>query len=358
MNNFKILRVFLSFLALSIVGCSSSGDDGNGGDNQVTSITLSIADTSVLEGDIMEFTVRTNTNSLVTAASSIEMDGIAINNNFTYAIEGVGTHTFVAKYNGLVSNSVSVTVDEAPTSFSKNVLIEDYTGAWCGWCPRVAYGIELVEQQTEQSVTVAIHRGNSSSSSAYYDPYTYPADDLEDMIGLSGYPTAMLNRTRLWTYPEPSNVNQVVNLTGDNALVGLALNPTINGSTMSIDVNVQFGIDYSGDNLKLVVYILEDGLYEDQVNYTSYYDGADPISNFEHNNVLRAVLTDILGDPIPNDQLAADNIYSETFNVDVPDTVSNSGNIRVVAFVVDNNNAAMNSRAANFGENQSFEITN
>ena len=154
---------------------------------------------------------------------------------------------------------------------------------------------------------VAIHRGSTNPSNSSYDPYNFSAGVLEDLIGLQGYPTGMLNRTTEWIYPEPNNVSQVVNLASGQADVGLALTPTLNGNTMNIDVNVKVGGQFSASNAKLVVYVLEDGLELNQTNYTSYYGGGNVIPNFEHNHVLRASLTNLLGDQIPASEYSADN---------------------------------------------------
>ena len=323
----------------------------------LTNITLSSSSSTYYVGDTIEFTVTGDNSQNLSSMAEISVNGTPITGN-TYTVNSEGNLDVSATYDSFTSNSLQLNVFAAPLRFKKNVLVEDYTGTWCGQCPRVAYGIELVEQQTDQAVIVAIHRGSTSSSSSTYDPYNYPAGALENMINLSGYPTAMLNRTTEWNYPEPSNVNQVVNLTGNQAELGLAIAPTFTGNTMNIDVNVKFGEDYSSSSLKLVVYILEDGLFFNQVNYTSYYGGASVLTNFEHNHVLRGVLTNILGDAIPANETGTESIYTRTFSVDVPTNVSNSSNISVVAFVVDDSNATLNSREANFGENQNFEATN
>ena len=107
---------------------------------------------------------------------------------------------------------------------------------------------------------------------------------------------------------------------------------------------------------KTGVYVLEDGLIFDQTNYTSYYGGTSVISNFTHNDVLRASLTDLLGETIPSSEIVADNVYTKSFSVAVPSNVANASNMTVVAFVVDgNSNAALNVRAAHFGDTQTFE---
>ena len=346
------------FFAITLIFASCSGDsndDSGGGGEAVESITVSQQfDRDVYIGDAVFFNVKTNTNSIVTTSASITINGSSISGS-NYTPQTAGVMTVVATYNGLTSPPLEITVLELPTKFAKNVLIEDYTGAWCGYCPRVAYGIEQVELATDRAVTVAIHRGNTNPSGTNHDPYNFNAATLEDIINLEGYPTAMLNRTTTWTYPEPSNVNQVVGLAEDGADVGLALTPTLSENTISLDVKIKFGTE-TVINPKLVVYVLEDDLYYDQVNYTSYYGGSSVISNFEHDNVLRACVTDLLGSEIPSAEVVAENEYTQTISVDVPSNVVNTAKMRVVAFVVNGfNNSVYNARSASFGDTQTIE---
>ena len=356
-TNLFLRTFFLCLIALTF-GCSSSSDDsGSGGSDDnggsvgvtLTSITISANSSTVMAGETVTFTVTGNDGSDLSALADITVGGTAISSN-TYMTTMAGAFTAVATYNTF-TNSTVVTVETPPIVFNKNVLIEDYTGTWCGYCPRVSFGIERVHDATDQAVVVAIHRQSGS-----YDPYHYAdATPLLSMIGLSGYPTAMLNRTTEWNYPEPINTNQVTNLTGDNAELGLALNASITGTNMSIDVNVKFGEDFSSSDLKLVVYVVEDGLIYNQTNYTTYYGGTATIVDFEHNDVLRAHLTDLLGDAIPSAETTKESVYTTTFNTAIPANVSDSSNIRVVAFVVDDSNAALNSRSGDFGTDQVFE---
>ena len=322
--------------------------------NELTSITLSSNLSSYLINEVATFTVIGNDGIEYTTDSSITMaDGTVLTGN-TYDTTTEGTFTFTATYNSLVSNETQIDVLPSPASFQKNVLIEDYTGTWCGYCPRVSYGIELVKAETDKAVVVAIHR---------QDEYNFNAQALESLIGLTGYPTAMLNRTISWGYPEPNNIGQVINLTNGASDLGLSINPTITDNTMNIQIEVKFGIDYSLAELALVVYVLEDDLFSDQDNYTEYYGGASVLTDFEHDHVLRASLTDLLGDPIPQSSMTADNIFTQTITTNIPSNVTNSDNLSIVAIVVNSSgngtpgssNQAINSRSAYFGDTQTFQ---
>jgi len=322
----------------------------------VTAINLSSNSDTYYLGEEIIFNVVGNNGANLTSQATINVvgDNELEENTYTSSVEGV--IGFVASFEDLTSPEYEITVLPAPTKFEQNVLIEDYTGTWCGYCPRISYAIELVEQQTTDAYVVAIHRGSTNPSSGSYDPYNYSAGALENLIGLEGYPTGMLNRTTEWIYPEPNNVSQVVNLASGQADVGLALSPTLNGNTMNIDVNVKFGGQFSASNAKLVVYVLEDGLVFNQTNYTSYYGGGSVIANFEHNHVLRASLTSLLGDQIPSSEYSADNVYQVNFNVAVPSNVTSTEKMSVVAVVIDgSSNAAINVRGADFGDTQTFE---
>ena len=258
----------------------------------------------------------------------------------------------------LISCSDTVVVENRPDQstnapaiagyFKKRVLIEDYTGTWCGNCTRVAYAIEQVISSSDKVVTVAIHNGN--------DPYHYegiaPLKNLILPNSPLALPISRLNRMNVWTFPEPANVQEALDLTSNNSTLGLAMNSTVANGNLTIDVNVKFVDDYS--NLKLVVYLLEDHLIYSQRNYTNYYNAVNPILDFEHNHVLRTSLTNILGDELSGTDHGA--TVTKSFSMPIPANVSNSANISFVAFVVGADNKALNSRASLANENQQFEV--
>ena len=321
----------------------------------LTSISITSNPTSIDAGGVLNFVCLGNNGSSVTATSTFYVNGTAITgSSFTTTTAGT-LDIFATHVNSLGETLTSPTIQVVVNNvinFNKRVLIEDFTGTWCQYCPRVSYAIELVNAQTSDATIVAIHRYNSS-----IDPFNFSgATDLEDQIGLSGYPTAMLNRTTEWNYPETAttSISQAVNLTsGVNPKLGVAMETTTSGNTSTVNVKVKFGKNFS--NLKLVVYALEDNLIYNQTNSTSYYGGANPIVGFEHDHVLRAVLSSsILGETITGSTNLNDE-FSKSFTYNIPANV-NASNVRFVAFVIDSSNKALNSREAGPNETQSFEI--
>ena len=246
-------------------------------------------------------------------------------------------------------NSVNTVVIEEPIpgKFRKNVLIEDYTGTWCQYCPRVLHGLQQAEEQELDAFPVSIHRSVTSST----DPYNFNASALEQIIGLSGYPTAMLNRTILWD--NEISTSEIKNQIKPNSNLGLALNSTVSGGNIDLDVDIKFLENFS--DLKLVVYVLEDGLIYNQTNATSYFGGVPIIYDFEHNHVLRACLTDLVGGEALTGTTDGATI-TRNFSIPVPTNVSNDDKISFVAFVIDATGKAINVIGAKANTTQTFQV--
>lgn len=319
------------------------------------SIILTADSSTRIIGNDIVFTVTNNEGLDLTQEAVFHVNGTEIEGNVFNSSE-TGNFEVKATYAGVDSESITVNFhDGSEINFTKRLLIEDYTGTWCGYCPRVAHAIDLVKAQTDNIVTVAIHRESLNPNSPSYDPYTYDSSELEDVINIPGYPKGLLNRMTQWSFPEPNNINQAIALTqGENPKLGLAMASSVSGNTISLDVNVQFSKNFSG--LKLVVYVLENGLIHDQHNYTSYYGGASILPDFEHNHTLRSCATNLLGDAISSSETTTGNIYSRSFTIPVPATVENASNLEFVAFVVDTDGNAINVRAALPGDTQDFEF--
>ncbi|WP_299522540.1 Omp28-related outer membrane protein [uncultured Lutibacter sp.] len=318
--------------------------------NTLSSIVVSSSSKEILLGETVTLSAVGNEGTDFTNEATYFVNGLEIA-GITYAPSKRGSEILTATYSGLASNEVNLL-----TGYKQKVLIEDFTGTWCGWCPRVSYAIELVEAVIDASITVAIHSGSTDSNNGYYDPYTYPNGSV---FGVNSYPTAKLNRKSEWNSPETSYVSQVKNLVENGGVqriknIGLKIASTLTNNTLDIKVNSGIIGDLDGE--KLVVYILENGLNYNQENYTTYFGGQSVLSNFEHNKVLRQVPTDLFGDAITSgDYDTTSNTYEKTFSVDLFSSIENKANLEVVAFIVDSSGRAVNVQVSAVGETKDFE---
>ena len=349
MKLFKILiPIFILFLTNS---CSEDYKILK----SVNSIIVTADNSFTLINNEVTFSTYTSSGEEITNEAKFYVNGELIGDN-TFESSIIGEFTITSEYLGITSSPIIITFhDGTQVNFRKRVLIEDYTGTWCGYCTRVAYAIDQVKAITDDVVTVAIHRSSSVPSNSNYDPYNYDSSQLELLFTtLSGYPKALLNRMTPWTTPEDTNINQATALTqGTNPKLGLSINSSVTGNSVNLDVNVKFSQNFS--NLKLVVYVLENGLVYSQKNYTTHYGNINPLSNYVHNHTLRSCITDLFGDAIDSNETTSGNTFTRTLSFSIPANVSNSENIEFVAFVIDENGNAINARKVSKNENQSFE---
>ncbi|WP_167343042.1 Omp28-related outer membrane protein [Nonlabens sp. SY33080] len=343
MKTANFLKIFLLLVAVTLTSCSSeSTDDGGGNGNGNGELVLSANKTRVYENTVVTFTVM-NGSTNVTSQSTISLDGTPISGN-SALLSTVGSKVVTAEYDGASTNNVDVEV--IVPSYSTKMLIEDYTGAWCGWCPRISQGIEDLTGSNPNVIAVAIHNGDSMA---------FPLEgQMRQQFGVNGFPTGILNRDQTWSSTSGSSMN----LTQPNVYlnrvqpVGLAINSSISNDLLSATVKVGFDLDESG--LYLVVYALENGIIANQSNYTNNYGGVDPIQGFVHEHVLSKNLTDVFGDPIPADQQVGGNEYSVTLTSNVAG-VANQNDMEIVAFVVDASGKVVNVQKAQVGTNVDFD---
>nr|WP_321222102.1 Omp28-related outer membrane protein [uncultured Psychroserpens sp.] len=313
----------------------------------ITSITVETADATYNIGDRIDYEViATDTNGLtntITSAVEFYVDGEESFTGSTVIPGSTGAIEVYATFGEHVSNTKTVMVEDnaaTPGAFQSKALIEDYTGTWCGYCPRVSYGIELSQDASDNVVAVAIHNGDAMANNY--------GSQMESAVNIQGFPTAWINRAQEWTYPEPNNVNQVTNLATGTKSNGLAINTAIKGDNLSFIVSVGFGENVSG--AKLVVFLLENGLVYDQVNYTSYYGGGATINGFVHDHVLRHSFTSVLGDAIPAGEATAGNSYRMHMNYTIPSGLAqNNTNTEIVAMLLNSNGEVINVNKASAG---------
>ena len=246
----------------------------------------------------------------------------------------------------LTSNTV--VLDAVASTHTTKVMIEDYTGTWCGYCPRVASSLEDAINQNGNIIPVAIHNS---------DPMTFAYEaQMRSTFGVTGFPTAKINRTTTWN----ENFNQLSSHINTRQNMGLAINSSLSGNTITAEVNVHYDLKVDTAN-RIVVYLLENGLVYNQVSYyngdssSPWYQAGNPIVGFVHDHTARSVFTDVFGDAIPATDTETGSTYTANYTLTVPGSVQNTSNLELVAFVVGSDNKALNVQKASLGENKDFD---
>ena len=123
---------------------------------------------SYLRNQQVTFEVFDSEGNNITMDSNFIVDGVSIvGNQISYP--EIGTHEVFAEY------SIESTLYNSDTKIfnivvpKTRVVLEDYTGTWCGYCPNVSHAIDEVRMITDDISVVAIHYGDEMTISTGID---------------------------------------------------------------------------------------------------------------------------------------------------------------------------------------------
>jgi len=308
-----------------------------------TAIILTVNPTTLFAGESATFTVMDDLGNNVTSIATFTANGVTVTSPYTFPT--AGNVDVIASFSGLTSNTVSVTVNAPSTRmFTTKILLSDHTGEWCGACPTAGVKVHDATAANPNVLAIAYHNGDSMANS--------DATTVENAFNISGFPTVNINgKAGEWSWSNfpSSELNPFINATQQT---GLAINSTVNGNNLDITVKVGFA-NIADTNLKLTVWLLEDGKSGTQSNY--YEPGGNPLYNYEHNDIARKAYTAPMGDVIPAGSIVVDADYTKTFTgVAIPGGV-NTANLRILAFVSDAADNILNVQTAGTGVNKDFD---
>jgi len=341
-------KVFIPLLTLLIIASCSKKEDFSGaiGDGGIEQIELGLVyRPASLRDQIVDFSLFDEEGNDITADAVFYVnDELLESNEFSSAQEG--SFEVYAEYE-LDGSTITTEVEIFDViSPVRKAAIEDYTGTWCGYCPRITAAIDVVRELTDDVVVIAIHNG---------DDMALPFEGIiREEFEVDGFPSGRINRTIRWSMPHaPEDVTAIA---GTQSPLGIGIRSQLNGADLAVEVAL--ASETALDNMKLVVYLLEDGILRDQTNYfnndpsSPYYQKGNPIIDYEHNDVLRASLTDIFGDAIP--PLNPLEEFKAEFTTSLPAEFVKE-NMHIAVMVVDQDNTALNAQIAKLEEVKAYE---
>ena len=210
------------------------------------------------------------------------------------------------KYIVLLSFIIAITscdVEEGPfiTDYNsyvnpdKKVLIEDFTGHTCPNCPDAARELEAIHAiYGDQIIGMALHVSkafarpypSSQAPKFQYDFRTKWGDDWDAFYGISdiGLPRGMVNRT---SYPDGHTLGKgewadavALELKKD---IDFKISIVADSTSISVTTEVENNVN---NNYNIVVCLTESNI----INWQK--DGQIEVEDYEHNHVLRTVISD------------------------------------------------------------------
>lgn len=257
----------------------------------------------------------------------------------------------------------SSTVVTSNMRFTQNATLETHTETGCPSCPGAdAYAEQMVTKYGERLIPISYHydfywvqSGIIINPVKFYPDWERNYNNgtaLANAFNIRGYPTQYLNRKQALGDDKIAAVLNTVS-GATSSTVGLAIKANIDGSNLSITVKSRFAQAISG--LKLVVFVLEDGIIGDHSGPNGL------IKNYVNNHVMRDNASELLGDVIPSQSGPSE--YSKTYKMPImleadnsPNRYWNKDKLSVVAMITKSDDTLLNVRKAKIGENQDFEI--
>ncbi len=246
----------------------------------------------------------------------------------------------VISITGCEEQPVQIPPFQVPTT-NKVVLLEELTGVKCPNCPAGTEKVEsLLEIFGENLASYSVHGSflTTPTDQSQYDFRNPFAIDLENSFKpFLGKPAAVIDRKNFdgqdflavdnidqWQslVEEELNRKQVLQISSSHAY-------EFASRLLSIDLGISALEDLNG-NLSLSIVISESHIIDAQLNVSEI------IPDFEHNHVLRTMLTNFDGDQLING-MTANQTLNRSYSYTLPEEIGLwiPENLEVIVFVTD-----------------------
>src|SRR5690606_17489778 len=260
--------------------------------------------------------------------------------------------------------------------FKQKVLVEDITSASCMWCPLASFTIEELDKSEYKDKIIGVGVHGDFNAQMVKDPYVLPGmKNLMSAVKLSGWPHLSFNRNTkikgsafqsclsetaagVYTFlpAKFETFQKKYNLLTEGSPIGIKIESDLAATSGTVNVSLKFSTNINQE-LKYVVYVLEDGLVFQQANATAMYgnnSGQPAWSNdFVHNHVVRAT-NNFLGESIAAGQTTTANEFKATANLTYE--TEDLSKVSVVVAVLDKDGNVVNAQKAKANTTQDYEM--
>lgn len=216
------------------------------------------------------------------------------------------------------------------------VLLQEFTGVKCPNCPKgAAEAKRLLNEYSNNLVVMAIH-GDFLTDPLEESNYDFRTDDsraIEDATPLQGKPAGAINRRKLdpifLAYDSDLWDKYIIDELSLPATMNVLVEATYDESSNAITVNVFIKpLETLNGGFTISVGITQGGIIDAQE------DGSVILDEYEHEHVLRKMLTNPLGDILATDlvkNIQLQRTYTYTIpNDQLPYVIEN---LEIVAYV-------------------------
>ncbi len=225
------------------------------------------------------------------------------------------------------SMEAQVYVSTTPTK--RNVILEEFTGRNCQYCPDGhAIANQITANNPGRFWAVNVHAGSYAVTS-YPNFNTTDGTAIANGFQIDGYPAGVVNRSTpngqsrgAWA----SLANQQMNQNAECNVAGMVIvNPITRMAT--INVEVYYTDNSSVDENYLTIAMLQDSILGSQAGASTWNPGQMIGNQYVHMHVLRDVITNTWGDAIaPTTQ---GTLFTKTYEYQIPVSIGTPNGIDV-----------------------------
>ena len=255
--------------------------------------------------------------------------------------------TITFSLSGVVAQTIVGTTPE-----NKNVVLEEFTGIHCGYCPdghAIAQGIQ--NSYPDDVVLINVHTGSFAVPSGNEPDFRTPWNGMAGQADIGGYPAGTVNRHLFPGWSQASGTAMGRNrwvgasniILAEPSYLNVGLEATIVTSTRQLVVEVE--VYYTGDSPEstnlLSVAILQDNIKGPQ-------SGGGMGNNYNHMHMLRHMLTGQWGVEIT--ETTTGSLYSTTIAYELPEDYNGVDlvleDLDIVAFVSESHQEIISGNSA------------
>lgn len=247
-----------NFFTLPVCG---SGDQEallpmfNCGSNAITSVEYEY---SLDGGEAVEMNEQVDFPATTTAFLGLPVNLPASRGNLKVDIKKINGVEFTS------SSSVNFIAVKEGFDYERKFVVEEFTGTWCGYCPRGIVGFEKMDQAyPDKFIGIAVHYQDAMST-ASYNPIINKF--------YQGAPSSIVNRDPMFE-PDPNydELSATLQMFEDTKA---AVQPYITslkfdeeGDSATVESKVVFGFSDKNAKYRLAYVVLEDSVLGRQTNY-------------------------------------------------------------------------------------------
>lgn len=172
-------------------------------------------------------------------------------------------------------NSASTVMTVAEKAYHRNVVIEEFTGTWCGWCPLGIVGMSYMKEKYGKDgfIGIAVHYGDEMAVDSY--------SGFADAVSGGRAPSAYIDRSLFFLDPSPEalELNYLAAVkTPSIASVQLNAVYSKDDNSLTVTSSAEFGVDIKDAGYAMAYVIVENnvGPYTQKNDYAGGASGDLP----------------------------------------------------------------------------------